>query len=451
MVRRWQGLTAAMLVLLLVLAGCGSKQKDTVIEDASSPSKAPASSAGQKEKITFWDDNAGPERTPIYEELIKRFQEQNPTIAVEYVGLPASTAKQKLDASIAASELPDVSGLVQGWVSDFVMKEALLPLDSYFNGWSEKANLSAGIIQSLRNTVPDEKLYMIPMIDNPDLLWYRADWFKDKGIGKLDSWDQFFKAVESLTDKGKGIYGYSIRGGQGGAFQLYHMMYLYSGIPSFFDKNGKSTINDPKHIEFLKRYAALYKNFTPESDITNAYKEMVAGFDTGKVAIVQHNLGSFAQHSQSLPAGSFLGTTAPPSVQGYPVKLGGDIRGVAVYKKTKHPEAAWKFASFLNSPESLKYWAEKTGTLPVNGKVLQDSYIQNTQHLQAASKLISDPKTVVVNPPIHLPDFDSYLNGNATTGFQEVLAGKKTPEAYLNEWAASLEKSYADYNKFVKK
>ena len=38
-------------------------------------------------EITYWDENAGPDRTEYYEELIDRFEEQHPGIRVRYVGL----------------------------------------------------------------------------------------------------------------------------------------------------------------------------------------------------------------------------------------------------------------------------------------------------------------------------------------------------------------------------
>ncbi len=59
-----------MLMLGGILAACGGGNDDT------STSNKDESSGDGNAKITFWDENAGPQRTPIWEELIERFEEE---------------------------------------------------------------------------------------------------------------------------------------------------------------------------------------------------------------------------------------------------------------------------------------------------------------------------------------------------------------------------------------
>ena len=77
--KRTTSAMALMIAIGLVLSGCNGKE---ALFKGSSPKKA------EKVKVVFWDDNTGPQRTPIWEELITRFEKENPTIDVEYVGLP---------------------------------------------------------------------------------------------------------------------------------------------------------------------------------------------------------------------------------------------------------------------------------------------------------------------------------------------------------------------------
>lgn len=49
-----------------------------------------------------------------------------------------------------------------------------------------------------------------------------------------------------MTDKANGRYGYTIRGGAGGSFQLQRLMFAYNGFEDYVTEDGKSTINDPK-------------------------------------------------------------------------------------------------------------------------------------------------------------------------------------------------------------
>ncbi|WP_404330104.1 ABC transporter substrate-binding protein [Mesobacillus maritimus] len=435
-------LTLAMTTGLL-LAGCGGGEE-------ASTEKTPAKS-DEPVKITFWDENAGPERTPIWEELINRFEAENKNIDVEYVGIPNKSAKSKYDAAIAADDMPDVGSVQTSWLPEFAIREALLPLDSYFEESELKDLINAGAVEFNKNITQDGKLYGIPYTQNLDILWIRADWFEEAGVKDPETWDEFFAAIEKMTDKDKNRYGYTIRGGAGGSFQLQRSMFAYSGIDSYFDANGKPTINDPKHVEFVERYLANYEKFTPKSDITNGYKEMVAGFDTGVVAMVHHNIGSYGEHSKSLEDGQYKAIPLPTTEDGKYVAEGGNAINMAVFKTSENPDAAWKFAEFINSAEAQSYWNEIVGQIPTNSDVLDDEWVQNSQHIKTAFEVYNNPETVLYQPPFYLPDYRSILDGIVDPGTQSVMSGKMTAQEFLDEWAKAIEDSQAQYDKAFKK
>src|SRR5699024_10814317 len=75
--------------------------------------------------------------------------------------------------------------------------------------------------------------------------------------------------------------------------RLEMLMYSYSGITNYFDDNGKATINDPKHVEFLQKYLIdAYVNYTAEDDLTKSWTELSSAFQSGGAGFVVHNLGS---------------------------------------------------------------------------------------------------------------------------------------------------------------
>jgi multiple sugar transport system substrate-binding protein len=160
-------------------------------------------SAPQKVKITFWDENAGPSRTPYLQELIKKFNQANPNIEVEYVGLPWSSSKQKIDVAIAANNTPDCSGVSTNWVSEFALNKSIIPLDRYFNKLKDHKEYAPVHIKAVRDLVPDKKLYLLPNSFNANLLWYRPDWFKEAGLNAPKTWDEFFNVITKMTNKDK--------------------------------------------------------------------------------------------------------------------------------------------------------------------------------------------------------------------------------------------------------
>ncbi|MEK3912361.1 sugar ABC transporter substrate-binding protein [Paenibacillus sp. FSL H7-0331] len=442
-----------------VLTGCGSGDTAANSGTASTPaSSKPADTAkpaapakpAENVKITFWDENAGPDRTPYLQEIIKRFQAKNPNITVEYVGIPSTSAKQKYDVAIASNDTPDIAGVNNIWISDFAAKGVLLALDPYFDKWSDKDKITKSLIDYNRTLVPDKKLYQIPGTMYMDVFWYRSDWIKEAGLNPPTTWDDYFKDVEKLTDASKNRFGYTIRGGVGSINQLTTAMYAYSGVERYFNDKGKATVNDPKNLEFLKKYVGMYKKYTPTSDITNAYKEMVATFDTGTAAIVQHNFGSYNNHVQSIGEGKFAATILPKSSTGKTI-VAPSANGYGIFKNSKHPEETWEFFKFILSSESQAYWNEKIGQMPINADALQSDYVKKSQHIQDGAKVMADKDTVVLDVPIYLPDYSSILAQTLEPNFQKVMSGSMTAEAFLDGWASAMEKAKAEYDKSIKK
>lgn len=425
-----------MLVAGGILAGCGGGNQKV------------EGSSDEKVNITFWDENAGPQRTPIWEALIAKFNDENPDIAVEYVGLPKDASKSKLDTAIAADDMPDVASVQTSWLPEFAIREALLPLDDYLAGSELKDLINEGAINFNKDIVQNHKLYGIPYTQNLDVIWIRSDWFKEAGIEAPSTWDAFFNAAKDMTSDGR--YGYTIRGGSGGSFQLQRLMFAYSGYENYFDTGGHSVINDPKHVQFLEEYFDLYQKSTPKSDITNDYKEMIAGFDTGVVAMVHHNIGSFGEHSKAFEPDQFEAIPLPKTADGKYVAEGGNTINMAIFNTTKHPDEAWKFTEFINSADSQSYWNEQVGQIPTNSGVLEMDWITDSPHIRTAFEVYDDPNTILYRPPFYLPDYRSILDNIVDPGTQKVLSGDSTVREFLDEWAKAMEDSESKYREVFK-
>jgi multiple sugar transport system substrate-binding protein len=404
--------------------------------------------APSKVKLTFWDNNGGPERNPLFQELIKRFEAKNPEIAVEFVGLPAASSKQKYDVAVAANDLPDCASMPQQWVGDYAGRKVLVPLDKYLKKWPEAKLIAPSARTSVRSSAMNKKEYMVPYTGTLDTLWYRSDLFKKAGLEAPRTWDQFFAAVEKLTDKANNRYGFSIRGGPAGAYPLQAILYAYSGISTYFTSNGRCTINNPRHVQIAKRFFALYGKNTAQGDISNGYKEMTAAFDTGSAAMILHNLGSYTQHLQTLGAGKFAAAPLPLSINKKQVFVGGNsFAGFVIFNASKNKVAAWKLISFMASKDSQSYWNQKIGQMPTHSGVMQDQWVKDSPHIATIASAMLNKKTVVVASPIYLPEYASIMDQVVQPGMQMVMSGQKTVEAFLNDWAHAMEKAKAQFDK----
>lgn len=389
--------------------------------------------------LTFWDENAGPSRTPLWEEIITNFNIVNDDVRVEYVGIPRDDAKMKMDAAIAADNTPDIASIQTSWLPEFSYREALYPLDSFYEGSTIDGVIRESALETNRKIVSDNHLYGIPYTQNLDVLWIRQDLFEVEGIKEPETWEEFFEAVEAMTTEE--MYGYTMRGGAGGSLQLQRLMYAYSGISEYITEDGYSTIDDPMHLEFLERYFSLYEKYTPQSDITNSYNEMVATFDKGKAAMVHHNIGSYANHKDALEKNQFKAIPLPISLQGHHVVEGGNTISVAIFAGTDYPEEAFRFIEFVNSAESQSMWNKEVGQIPTNRDVMTEKWIQDAQHLTTAFSIYENPDTVLYEPPFHLPDYRLILDNQIDVGIQAVMVGEKSVEEFLTEWVEAIETS----------
>jgi multiple sugar transport system substrate-binding protein len=427
--------TAVTLVAGLVLAGCGDSSNS-------------GSASNGKQTITFWDNNGGPDRTPLWQGLISQFEQTHPTITVKYVGIPAASVQQKYDTAVTGGGTPDVGGVTTSYLGGLVAQKALLPLDDLADQTGLSNQLAASFVTSIRKVDPEGKLYEIPTSGNLDVLWYRKDLFSQAGLKAPKTWNDFFTDVPKLSDPAKNQYGFTIRGGAGSIFQLLTEMYSYSGITSFFDANGKSTINDPKNVELIQKIAALYKKDTPSADVNNDFTKMVAQFGSGDVAIMHHNLGSAANNIKAL-GDKVAAVPLPVSATGVHTVVPNPVDGLVVFKNSKHPNAAWLFVQFIAQKTSNSTWNEKVGQIPANNGVTNESWLQSQLPVKDALGVIGDSATVSVQAPYYLPEFSAITKTDMGPLWQKVLLGTMTAQEFADTFATKMTEAQAKYTKRV--
>lgn len=456
-----QFLSAALAtVMVLSLAACGqgtatvestageSTTGESTAENTAGESTAPSQSTGNSEPVTvtFWDCNAGDQRTEYYEKLIADFEAENPDIDIEYLGLSFSDALSKYQTAIAAEETPDVGTLNSSWCSTVFGMGHCVPLDDMFAGWDGAADMDKGAIEGARGFSKDNKLYMLPTSTNFMVMWANTKMFDEAGMKLPTTWDEFFDAAEKLRDESKEQYGYTIRGGQGSAAVLPDLICSYLGVNEIFDENGKLTFNCDEGAEFLDRYFGLYGAYTPESDITAGYKEISANFDSGVSALFFHNLGSYGSHVEAFGGEEgFAAIPLPVSSNGKYVNDGTSLDGAAIFDTCENPEAAWKWVTYLGSHEANGYWNQSIGQLPTNTLCYEDSWMKEKAHIQCAVNQLSADNTVTVVPPVYLPEYGTINTTYLEPAIQSVMTGDMTSKELLEMWAEYWEAAYADY------
>ncbi|WP_030318518.1 ABC transporter substrate-binding protein [Streptomyces sp. NRRL B-3229] len=434
--RRAATAVALGAVLALTATACG--------DDGSGAGGDKGEDGSGKGKIVFWDNNGGV-RTDIWKEVIADFQKANPDIKVEYVGIASTEYQSKVDTAIQGGGLPDVGGVGAAMLAGFAAQNALEPLDDRLAGSSLDGRLNKDMVSVLKASGGgDGTLYSIPTSANNGVLYYRTDLFKKAGLDEPTTWDKFYEAAKKLTNAKKNEFGYTIRGGAGSIAQALDAAYGQSGITSFWNGD-KTTLNDPKNVAALEKYAALYKKDTPAADLNNDFTKMVAQWDSGTIGMLNHNLGSYQDHVKALGADKFRGIPQPVGANGKRVQVSNPVDGLGVFRSSKNKDAAWKFIEFATSHAENSKFNKAAGQVPSNNEAAKDAWISEAEPTKLAAAALTDGSTSIVQLPYYLPDWNTISKADNEPNFQKVLLGDMSAKDFLDTMAEQLNKAQAEW------
>ncbi|MFJ4470327.1 ABC transporter substrate-binding protein [Streptomyces sp. NPDC089424] len=425
-------------VLALTVTACGDDGGG-----ASGDGGAEGSGTG---KIVFWDNNGGV-RTDIWKEIIADFEKAHPDIDVEYVGIAATEYQSKVDTAIQGGGLPDVGGVGAAMIAGFAAQGALEPLDERLAGSSLDGELNEDMVTSLRAAGgAEDTLYSIPTSANNGVLYYRTDLFEKAGLPQPTTWDAFYAAARKLTAAGRNEFGYTIRGGAGSIAQALDAMYGQSGITSFWDGSGeRTTVNDPRNVAALEKYAGLYKKVTPAADLNNDFTKMVAQWDSGTIGMLHHNLGSYQDHVKALGVGKFRGIPHPTGPGGKRVQVSNPVDGMGLFKASRNKEAAWKFIEFATSHAQNSKFNETAGQVPSHTGAAKDAWISRAEPTKLAAQALGDGSTTIVQLPYYLPDWNTISKADNEPNFQKVLLGDMSARDFLDTLAGQLNEAQEEW------
>lgn len=422
--------------------------KETAAKAAEGEAKEGALGGGEQITLSLWMSFAPAERQESVEKVVAEYEAEHPNVKVDITYLPDG-GLEKARPAYAAGEGPDVYRV--GIDPEFIKAGYVIPLNQYVDSWEGRENMLESAINYAKSydTTGAGNLYYMPIGATVTTFWVRSDWMKEAGVD-IDTWEHFFEAVPAMTDKSQEKYGLAIRGGSGGMLFLEAMMYSYSGLTSLFDENGKTTINDPRHVEFVDKYLGFYNKCTAEGDIGYDYIALSAAFDAQKAGIIIHNLGSANDHLNA-----FDGDMTKFEAKGMPLNEGGTSvnpmkadDGFMISSSCKHPDEAFELIAKFSQGEGLSEHCRQWGNIPMNKEVLEQAeWLKEYPWFKAAADLLLSDTTVFYDGYVWLPNRKNILNEMQTYS-QEVMVGQMSAQEFLDIWA---EKVQQDYDENVKK
>ncbi|WP_084960361.1 ABC transporter substrate-binding protein [Thermoactinospora rubra] len=404
---------AALSATTLVLAGCGSGS---------------SSSSGGEVRLRMIESLTSPDRTKLIKSLLADFEKANPGVKVELVSPPLDSADQKITQILQTGKGLDVLEVRDHTAKSFANNGWLAELPTTaWPGWAELTPLA-----QKKAVEVGGKPYLIPYGFYQRALFYRTDW----GMSAPPAtWQELYEAARKMT--GDGRYGYSFRGGKGGADYAVQMISAYNGEAldpekSFYLKDKRTIFSTPQAAQALELFVKIFKEASPPDSVSWGYPEMVQGFASGVTGMLIQDPEVIKTVEES---GLRNWSTAPipKGPTGYAFQPVG-YAGWGVTSFTRHKAEATKLVQFLSEPAQSIRFAKGNSLIPIAKRAQSDP-----QFSQGAWKAYleaqQDPKQVITIRPVDYPGWSQFLV-DSDRDVQSLLTGKTTVAEVLKSWDA---------------
>ncbi|ADK82687.1 ABC transporter substrate-binding protein [Sediminispirochaeta smaragdinae] len=279
----------------------------------------------------------------LLKQVIPEFEKET-GIKVNVESLQESQLTQKLTTEFATnSSTVDVfmtRPLQEGLL--FIKNGWYEPLDTY--DFSDYPSNSVDIGRK------NGHVYIIPLVTEWQVMYYRKDLFKAAGIEVPTNFTELEAAAKALTTDE--VAGIGSRGKGGSAVtQLSSYLYNFGGL--YLDNN-VAVFDTPEAIEAFRYYGRLLGTYGPQGVTSMSWENLMPVFQAGKLAMWTD-------------ASVFYGQVVDPTKTQVPAEDVGIAKlpegprgdspfivvswGMSISSKTKNPEAAMKFLDWATSKE----------------------------------------------------------------------------------------------------
>lgn len=333
---------------------------------------------------------------------------------------------QKLVTGAASGTLADVNMLGGIWTAPLASKHALLPLDDYLSGWSQKNDFYQSMIS---DGDYEGHSYALPLYADVRTSVYRSDLLNKVGEGdsKLPTtWDGFKSLAGKLAKANGGPLASPVDWGLDksvGLQQTFAQLMLQAG-GTYYGSDGKAQFASDPGLKALNYLVSFYKEKLANVNMVYAgtgANFMVSGKSaqtfTG-YAIVQNA----KENSPDLVSKLRAGTPLMSEPGGKPTTSAW-INKIAISAKTKNRDGAWALMEYLTSKPIAEKLGALFGGLPARKDLAGASYLS-----KISPGFTSASKYVVPQPPSpNMLQIAQTLN----TDLQQAIRLTQSPEQVL--------------------
>lgn len=284
-------------------------------------------------------------------------QQQRPKVAMEM-----STGHPSFDVVNVAMHVQKRLIEKGGWMQDL---RPLIADKGLTNPDLDMNDFSAATIRAA--TGPDGKINVLPMNQDLFILFYNKELLQQAGIGAPPkTYAEMMAAAQKITDKSKGVYGFTGRGLKNANVVLYDNI-LLGWDQETVTPDGKKLLTDtPAAIEAAKWYQQIMRECAPPGSVGFNWNECQTTFSQGRAAMWWDGIGFSApllDPAKSKIVGKVGFAPVPAGPKSHNSATFIDGMGIPVGAKNKN--GAWLYLQWANSKLMFLNWLrEGAGTPP---------------------------------------------------------------------------------------
>jgi len=313
----------------------------------------------------------------VWDEAIRAFEAEHPGLKiVREIGPHSSTEFHDLVTQKLKNRDPEMDVFFMDviWPAEFAAAGWALPLDRFFPAGEREKFLSAPILADTYRG----QIYGVPVFIDAGMLYYRKDLLARYGFSPPRTWPELVAQAKAVLAKAKDpqLTGFS------GQFKQYEglicnmMEYILSNGGSLWDDDGlRGALHRPEAIEAVQFVRdRIIGEISHRGVLAYQEPESLALFAQGRA--VFHRNWPYAWEIANDPQRSrVVGKVGMAVLPAFPggesvSTLGGWQLGISRF--SRKPDLAWKFVSFMTSPEMQKRIALYAGRAPARRALYRD-------------------------------------------------------------------------------
>ncbi|MDA8217000.1 MAG: extracellular solute-binding protein [Dehalococcoidales bacterium] len=395
--------SGAVLALMPALQACGQPPAATptsapsgapAAQPTTAPTKAPAAAptqapatpkpGGAQTTVSFWSGTDPIVKSVLEEQLIPKFQNENPDIKVEATLLQWPEYFQKVTVAFTGGTGPEVVGSGYGQLGSMIGNKWMQPIDDAIKGWSDLSDFDAYALDSGKK---DGKRYAV-LLPAVYCFNYRQDYYKEVGLDPTKpakNWAELEDYAKKLTkmEGGKVVRAgmdVPIKNGE----QSFASMAFTHGLKNMWDEGGLALYDGPEAIETMEFLLKLMH----EDKVTVPSDQQAAtgtAFQSGLAGQGYMQSQLYATVEQAAPGA--LGVAVPPANPDTRALVLGTFYGLGA--KVKNMDAATKLLKFLCSSDSIWALYKGAGFQPPR-KSLHDKFAQDKPYNATMTKTLEN-------------------------------------------------------------